>query len=182
MKEVVKVEQVIVTDSVIRKAKQSDAQSIADIYNHYIAHTVITFEDSSVSDEDIAHRIQETQDAGLPWIVAQHADNVVGYAYASKWKGRCAYRYAVEVTVYLSPNVVAKGLGTALYRALFAELKAMSIHVAMGGISLPNPASIALHEKFGMKKVAHFEQVGYKFDQWVDVGYWQAILHDDLPA
>ena len=94
----------------------------------------------------------------------------------SVWEGRCAYRYAVEVTVYLSPNAVSQGLGSRLYTELFAQLRAKSMHVAMGGIALPNPASIALHEKFGMKKVAHFEQVGFKFDQWVDVGYWQIIF------
>lgn len=160
----------------IRPVQVSDAHGIVEIYNHYIANTVITFEESTLSAAEMAERIEESAQVDLPWLVAQQGEEIVGYAYASKWKGRCAYRFAVEVTVYLSPNVVSKGLGTALYEELFDQLRGKSMHVAMGGISLPNPASIALHEKFGMRKVAHFEQVGFKFGQWVDVGYWQVIL------
>ena len=157
----------------IRSVKQSDADVIVEIYNHYVANTVVTFEDKAVSSAEMRDRITETLSADLPWFVAEQAGSVIGYAFASKWKGRCAYRFAVEVTVYLSPSSVAKGVGSALYEVLLTHLRGNSIHVAMGGIALPNPASIALHEKFGMKKVAHFEEVGFKFNKWVDVGYWQ---------
>ena len=157
----------------IRKVEHSDADAICEIYNYYVANTVVTFEEEPVSSTEMRVRIAETLSAELPWFVAEHAGNIIGYAFASKWKGRCAYRFAVEVTVYLSPNSVSNGLGTKLYEALFSSLKEKSMHVAMGGIALPNPASIALHEKFGMRKVAHFKEVGFKFDNWVDVGYWQ---------
>lgn len=160
----------------IRDATTDDAAQIAAIYNHYIAHTIVTFEEDPVTSDDIAQRITETQEQALPWLVCVDDENVVGYAYASKWKGRCAYRYSVEVTVYLDPKHTAAGLGSKLYAALFARLTASGYHVAIAGISLPNPASIALHEKFGMHKVAHFEQVGFKFADWVDVGYWQCQL------
>ncbi len=160
----------------IRKVKLSDAESIAEIYNHYIHNTIVTFEEEAISSDEMQGRISESNSFDLPWFVAQENESILGYAYASKWKGRCAYRFSVEVTVYLSPQAVSKGLGTELYQQLFASLKEKSIHVAMGGISLPNQASIALHEKFGMEKVAHFKQVGYKFGEWIDVGYWQVIL------
>lgn len=160
----------------IRDATTNDAAQIAAIYNHYIAHTIVTFEEDPVAADDIAQRITETQQQALPWLVCVDDEKVVGYAYASKWKGRCAYRYSVEVTVYLDPKHTAAGLGSKLYAALFARLTASGYHVAIAGISLPNPASIALHEKFGMHKVAHFEQVGFKFADWVDVGYWQCQL------
>jgi phosphinothricin acetyltransferase len=161
---------------VIRPAIATDADSIARIYNHYILNTIITFEEQAVSAQEMAERIAEVTSASLPWLVAEDDGRIVGYAYASKWKGRCAYRFSVESTVYLDPDCVGKGYGTRLYESLFASLRECGMHVVIGGIALPNPASIALHEKLGMKKVAHFGEVGFKFDKWIDVGYWQATL------
>ena len=161
----------------IREIQLTDAPAVAEIYNYYIEHTSITFEEEIISSNDIESRIKELCLSGLPWLVIEENSAVVGYAYASKWKGRCAYRFSVETTVYLSHKATTKGLGSKLYTQLFSILKEMSIHIAIGGISLPNPASIALHEKFGMKKVAHFEEVGFKFGSWVDVGYWQVNLN-----
>ncbi|MEX1033596.1 MAG: N-acetyltransferase family protein, partial [Cellvibrionaceae bacterium] len=146
----------------IRNASSEDAKAIARIYNHYIANTVITFEETELSSSDIAERLAENALADLPWFVAERDEKVVGYAYASKWKGRCAYRYSVEATVYLSPDVTGQGFGTKLYEMLFSELKARSFHAVIGGIALPNEASVALHETMGMKKVAHFNEVGFK--------------------
>ena len=125
---------------------------------------------------EMLQRLSDNLDADLPWLVAEQGQEVVGFAYASKWKGRTAYRYSVEVTVYLSHLMTSKGFGSALYTKLFDILRGKSIHVVLGGISLPNEASIALHEKFGMTKVAHFEEVGHKFGHWVDVAYWQGKL------
>jgi len=160
----------------IRAAELSDAKALSDIYNHYVLNTVVTFEEEPVSTAEMASRLSDTLGADLPWLVVEDHSQVVGFAYASKWKGRCAYRYSVEVTVYLSHLVIGKGIGSTLYSRLFELLRAESIHVVLGGISLPNDASIALHEKFGMKKVAHFDEVGYKFGNWVDVAYWQGKL------
>jgi phosphinothricin acetyltransferase len=154
----------------------SDAQAISDIYKYYITDTTITFEEQPVSAAQMAGRIQEILAASLPWLVIEQSGRVVGYAYASKWKARSAYRYSVETSVYLQHGIAGKGLGSQLYQALFDALKARGFHVAIGGIALPNEASVALHEKFGMQKVAHFEQVGFKFGQWIDVGYWQKVL------
>jgi len=101
---------------------------------------------------------------------------VLGYAYASKWKSRCAYRYAVESSIYLAPDATGRGLGTRLYVALIDALRAKSVHTIIGGIALPNPASVALSEKLGFRKIGQFEQVGWKFEKWIDVGYWELIL------
>lgn len=160
----------------IRPATAEDAAVLASIYNHYIANTVITFEEETISPEEMKDRMNEVTAAKLPWLVAEETGKVVGYAYASKWRGRCAYRFSVESSAYLACESVSKGWGTKLYTALFAALREKSIHAVIGGIALPNPASVALHEKFGMKKVAHFPEVGFKFKRWVDVGYWQATL------
>ena len=160
----------------IRPAGTQDAAALAAIYNHYIVKTIVTFEETAISAEDMKLRLGEVAAAKLPWLVAEEGGKVTGYAYASKWKGRCAYRYSVESSVYLAPDAVSRGWGTKLYTALFAALRETSIHAVIGGISLPNAASVALHEKFGMKKVAHFSEVGYKFKQWIDVGYWQTTL------
>jgi len=161
---------------VIRQATGSDSQRIADIYNHYITSSVVTFEEQTVTAADIAGRIEETKAGQLPYLVAESDGEIVGYAYASKWKGRCAYKFSVEVTVYLAPDATARGHGSRLYEVLFAELRQRSYHVAIAGIALPNPVSVALHERFGMEKVAHFKEVGFKFGHWVDVGYWQVKL------
>lgn len=160
----------------IRSASAKDAAEIARIYNHYVAATCITFETDPVAVCDMAGRIAETLAAPLPWLVAESAEGLTGYAYASKWKGRCAYRFSVESTVYLSRDHTGKGIGEALYSELIAQLRRLSMHTVIGGIALPNRASVALHERLGFKKVAHFEQVGFKQDRWVDVGYWQLLL------
>ena len=160
----------------IRAAKSTDAQMIADIYNYYIETSVVTFEEQAISLDDIAIRIEETGREKLPYLVLELDDQITGYAYASQWKGRCAYRYTVEVTVYLSPDVGGRGYGSRLYESLFLQLAELGFHIAIAGISLPNDASIALHEKFGMEKVAHFKEVGFKFGNWVDVGYWQCVI------
>lgn len=160
----------------IRDAVKGDSEAIARIYNHYIENTAISFEEKPVSGAVIQARIESVQSAGLPWIVVVEGDTVMGYAYATKWKERSAYRFAVEASVYLSNQAHGRGLGAKLYETLFSKLKESGIQTVIGGITLPNPASVALHEKMGMKKVAQFEKVGFKFEQWHDVGYWQLIL------
>lgn len=160
----------------IRGATAEDANGIAEIYNHYIAESTATFEETPVAAHAMRDRLVKTAADKLPWIIVEENEKIIGYAYASKWNGRCAYRYSAEVTVYLAPNSIGNGVGTQLYHQLFAELRQRSYHVAIAGISLPNRASIALHEKFGMQRVALFSEVGYKFGRWIDVGYWQLKL------
>jgi len=160
----------------IRPAQASDAAKIAEIYNHYVLNTAVTFETDAVSAAEMVDRIAGVAAAELPWLVAVESEQVLGYAYATRWRARAAYRHSVEVTVYLHQDARGRGLGSDLYCALFTRLQQQSIHAVIGGIALPNDASVHLHEKLGMKQVAHFEQVGHKFDRWIDVGYWQLIL------
>jgi phosphinothricin acetyltransferase len=159
----------------IRIANVGDAAQLCEIYNHYVLNTNVTFEEQAVTVEEMASRVQETL-SSLPWLVVEDDSQVLGFSYASKWKGRCAYRYSAEATVYLRPDATGKGLGTQLYLELLKELKDRSLHTVMGGIALPNDASVALHEKLGFSKVAQFRQVGHKFGNWIDVGYWQLLF------
>jgi len=108
-----------------------------------------------------------------PYLVAEKDAAIVGYSYADHWHERCSYRLSVETTVYLAPEHTGAGLGTALYARLLEDLGAAGFHCAIGGIALPNPASVALHEKLGFERAALFREVGRKFDRWIDVGYWQ---------
>jgi L-amino acid N-acyltransferase YncA len=162
--------------TMIRSVLDTDLDRVAEIYNHYILHTTVTFEEEPVTAREMASRAQDVQASSLPWLVAEEDDAVLGFAYATKWKVRAAYRHSVEITIYLDPKVKRRGIGSQLYTALFSNLKQQSKHAVIGGIALPNDESIALHEKFGMKKVAHFEQVGFKFNRWIDVAYWELVL------
>jgi L-amino acid N-acyltransferase YncA len=161
----------------IRQATMDDAAQLFDIYNHYVLETPITFEEQPVTIEDMVQRIQDTLQS-LPWLVWDQGQRLLGFCYASKWKGRCAYRYSLESTVYLRPDAVGRSVGSQLYGALLDELRQRQFHTVIGGIALPNPASVALHEKYGFEKVAQFKQVGNKFGEWIDVGYWQLLLVD----
>ena len=159
----------------IRDANAADAQAIAEIYNHYIENTIVTFEETPVTADEMWSRMSVDR-GDFPWLVFEEEGTILGSAYASKWKGRCAYRHSAESSVYLDHQAVGKGVGTTLYTKLLEELKDRSIHTVIGGIALPNAASVALHEKLGFTKVAHFKEVGRKFETWIDVGYWQRKL------
>jgi L-amino acid N-acyltransferase YncA len=161
---------------IVRAAEQPDSSAIADIYNHYVAETVITFEEEPVKVAEMARRIQDVWSSSLPWLVAEQNGQIVGYAYAAPWKTRSAYRFSVEISVYVANSSMGRGIGSMLYSDLFSILETLGIHAVIGGIALPNDASVALHEKFGLAKVAHFQQVGFKFNRWVDVAYWERIL------
>lgn len=160
----------------IRRATPEDAAPICAIYNPYVAGTTISFEEAPVSAADMAQRIVDVDAAGLPWLAAWRDGRLVGYAYATRWRVRPAYRSSVESTVYLDPQECGRGTGAALYRALLDALRTLDVHMVIGGIAQPNPASVALHEKLGFRKVAHFSEVGRKFGRWVDVGYWELRL------
>ena len=163
----------------IRATKATDAGAIADIYNHYVENSTITFEEAAVTAGEIAKRIEDVYSNDLPWYLAVAGKTVVGYAYATPWKSRSAYRFSAEVTVYVAQGHGSRGIGTRLYRVLLSRLR-KRVHTVIAGIALPNPASVALHERLRFEKVAHFSQVGFKMDQWVDVGYWQLTLNANI--
>jgi phosphinothricin acetyltransferase len=156
----------------IRPVIAQDIPSICEIYNHYIGNTFITFETETISTDEMEKRI-EAVIASYPLLVLTEQNKVQGYAYALRWKARPAYKYSVESSIYLAVGAQGKGFGTQLYKDLLSELKHLGVHTVIGGIALPNDASVALHEKLGFLKVAHFKEVGFKFTRWIDVGYWQ---------
>jgi phosphinothricin acetyltransferase len=162
--------------NLVRPATAADAEAIARIYNYYVANTVITFEEEAVPAPDMGARIAEAQSLSLPWLVAEVEGAIVGYAYARRWRPRSAYKYSAETTIYLERGYEGRRIGTTLYSALLPLLRERGIHVAIGGVALPNEASVALHEKLGFERVATFRQVGFKHDRWVDVAYWQLLL------
>lgn len=157
-------------------AQWDDATGVCEIYNWFIVHSTATFEETCITVDEMQRRMDIVASVGLPWWVARRGSQILGYAYANRWKERSGYRFSVETTVYLAHDQAGNGLGSRLYTKLFEELKQQGYRTAIGGIALPNPASVALHEKMGMHKVAHFESVGFKHDRWIDVGYWQKSL------
>ncbi|WP_426105977.1 arsinothricin resistance N-acetyltransferase ArsN1 family B [Massilia sp. TSP1-1-2] len=164
----------------LRDATADDACAIAAIYNHFVRTTTISFEEEPVSEADMQMRIAAVHSAALPWLVATIDGKVAAYAYATPWRVRPAYRFSVESSVYVAPEAARHGLGRALYGALFERLRNAGRHLVIGGIALPNDASIGLHESMKFDKVAHFSEVGFKFGRWVDVGYWQLRLQAPL--
>lgn len=160
----------------VREARDADATRIAAIYNHYVVDDIATFETEPVAAADMAARMAAVVEAGLPWLVAARDGAIAGYAYAARWRPRAAYRRSVEVSVYLAQDATGRGLGRALYERLLDALRERGVHAAIGGVALPNAASVALHERLGFVQVAHFREVGHKFGRWIDVGYWQLRL------
>ena len=159
----------------IRAPRPEDAAAVCRIYNFFVTETTVTFATDPVPEAAMRESILAVSDK-FPWLIWEDKGEVLGYAAAGEWKSRCAYRYSVETTVYLAPDAAGRGIGTALYGELLGQVEMAGHHSALGGIALPNPASIALHEKLGFTKVGHLKEVGRKFDQWVDVGYWQKIF------
>lgn len=161
----------------IRAALPEDAPAVAALYNHYVLHDHATFETEPVAPDDMAARMAAVAAAGLPWLVAEQATAIRGYAYATPWRTRAAYRHSVEVSVYVAHDGIGGGIGRALYQRLLAALRERGdIHAVIGGVALPNAASVALHERLGFVQVAHFRETGQKFGRWIDVGYWQLLL------
>jgi len=161
---------------IVRPALPDDAVEIAYIYNHYIATSHATFEVEPIDGGEMLHRMEEGWDGGYPFLVAEDDRAIMGYAFGRPFRQRHAYLHSIEVAVYTRPGSDDQGIGSMLYDGLLTVVKAAHYHAAIAGISLPNDASIGLHEKFGFEKVAHFREVGRKFDRWIDVGYWELIV------
>jgi len=155
----------------IREGIHSDAKTISEIYNHYILHSIITFETETIAPEEIIIRMEKYKQVG-PYLVYEDNGEVVGYAYVSRFRDRKAYENSIESTIYLKDGLGGKGIGSKLYAELLARVS-LNYHVIVAGIALPNDASVRLHEKCGFKKIGHFSEVGRKFDEWIDVGFWQ---------
>ncbi len=167
----------------IRVATVADAPEVASIYRPYVEHTAISFETEPPDEVEIARRMKATLEK-YPWLVCEEAGRLLGYAYATEHKTRAAYRWAADVSVYLHQDAHRRGLGRGLYTALFALLRVQGLVNAYAGITLPNPKSVGLHEGLGFRSVGVYERVGFKFDAWLDVGWWQLALqpHPLAPA
>jgi phosphinothricin acetyltransferase len=157
---------------------ERDAAACAAIYAPSVESTPISFELEPPDAAEFAHRI-EKYSATHQFLVAETGGEVVGYAYACRWRDRPAYDWAVEVSVYVDAARKGEGIGGALYVELLDRLRAQRFHVAVAGITLPNPASIALHERLGFESIGALREVGWKVGGWHDVGYWQLLLRPD---
>ena len=159
----------------IRSVRISDAKDIIDIYNYYILNTNVTFEEEELTIKDMEDRIRE-KTKSHPWIVYEDDNKVIGYAYLSQWHNKAAYKFSNEASIYLDINSRGKKIGIKLYEELLRLAKEYNIHTIVAGITIPNEASIGIHEKLGFEKIAEFKEIGFKNNQWLDVGYWQKVL------
>jgi L-amino acid N-acyltransferase YncA len=159
----------------IRAAREADAPELLSIYEPYVLGTAITFEMDVPSAAEFAGRIAKTL-AQYPYLVALGEGEILGYAYASAFKERAAYEWAVETSVYVRMGARGRGVGAALYRALEEVLSGMNVLNLNACITCPNPQSIGFHEKFGYKTVAHFTKCGYKLGAWHDIVWMEKLI------
>lgn len=164
----------------IRMVTRDDAAQILEIYEPIVLETPISFELAPPSIDEMCARIARVT-AQYPWLVCEIDGAVAGYVYGSRWRERAAYQWSAEVTAYVHPGHQRAGIGRGLYTALFDVLTAQGYRMALGGIALPNPASVRLHESVGFTHVGVYRAVGYKFGVWHDVGWWQRPLHAPDP-
>jgi L-amino acid N-acyltransferase YncA len=165
----------------IRRAREHDASGVAAIYGPIVRDTATSFEIDPPGADEIARRI-ETIGAAAPWLVCEVDGSLAGYAYAGSHRVRAAYRWSVDVSVYVDPGQLRRGVGAALYTALLDTLERQGFHRAYAGITLPNRASVALHQALGFRAVGVYREVGYKCGAWHDVGWWEReIAHGGDP-
>jgi phosphinothricin acetyltransferase len=155
-----------------------DAGRCAAIYAPYVTDSVISLEEAAPTAAEIAARIEWTSSTH-PWLVAEDAGEVIGYAYGSQHRERTCYRWAADVTVYVDPRHHRRGAGRTLYEALFDLLARQGFRIACAGVTLPNDASVRLHEALGFEPVGVYRRIGFKFGAWWDVGWWQRPLGPD---
>jgi L-amino acid N-acyltransferase YncA len=159
----------------VRAASEADAAAIAAIYAPYVRDTAVSFEAEPPSAAVMGKRLAKTLETH-PWLVAVSDDGVGGFAYAGKHRERAAYRWTVDVTVYVSDEMGRRGIGRALYRVLLDVLRRQGFRSAFAEIVLPNPGSVRLHESSGFKLIGIHKDVGFKLGRWHDIGYWRIGL------
>lgn len=160
----------------LRAATAADAATLAAIYAPYVTDSIVSFETEPPSPDDFRARVEAAGDR-YPWIVAvDDGDEPAGYSYATAFRARPAYRFVVETSVYLAPRALRQGIGERLYRSLLATLEAQGFAQAIGAITLPNPGSVALHQKLGFQPAGTYRDVGWKMGGWHSVSLWQRRL------
>ena len=160
----------------IRVALPEDAGAVSAIYAPYVAETAISFELDPPDAAEMATRMARMAEAH-PWLVFEQGGEVIGYAYAGRHSDRAAYGWSVNVTVYVAGGAHRQGVGRALYQRLLRILDLQGFHTAYGGITLPNPGSVGLHEACGFRPIGVYPEVGFKFGAWHDVGWWGLRLN-----
>jgi len=161
--------------STIRFATRKDAGQIVEIYAPFCVGTSVSFETEPPSLAEMRQRINKTLKV-FPWVVCEHRGQILGYAYAGRHRERAGYRWSVDVSVYVRDGHRRKGLGRALYSSLFTILRLQGFYNIVAGITLPNPASVTLHESMRMRLVGVYQGIGFKCGEWHDVGWWQLSL------
>jgi phosphinothricin acetyltransferase len=158
----------------VRSAVLADLPALTAIYNHYVVHTPITFDVSTYEPEERRPWFDEHRASGRHrLLVADDRSDIVGYATTSRWRPKAAYDTTVESSVYVRHDAVGRGIGRQLYDALFEAIATEDVHTIVAGVALPNPASIALHERVGFRQVGVFREVGLKFGKFWDVAWFQ---------
>ena len=161
----------------VRYAESHDMSAIAALTNHFIAHTAIHFGTQLVSPPEMEAAWSKSR-ARYPWIVAEVDGSFAGYAKAGVWRDRAAYQWTPEVGIYVELSMHKRGVGTALYRTIIDLLHRQGFHSIVAGITLPNDASIRLHESVGFERTAVIRDAGFKLGRWHNVGFWQLTLRD----
>ena len=159
----------------IRVATPSDAAAVLEIYGPFCEDSPITFETRIPALAEMEGRIRDITER-FPWLICDNGTDVLGYAYAGPHRERAAYRWSVDVAIYMAGGYRGHGVGTALYTALFDVLRIQGFYKAYAGITLPNPASIQLHRRLGFELVGVYKQVGFKGGAWHDVSWWELTL------
>lgn len=159
----------------IRPLDIGDAQALLDIYNYYVLNSTATFDIEVLSLKTFIDKLNHIN-ADYPFIVFEEDNEILGYAYGSRFRPKPAYNYVVESTVYVKHTAHGKQIGTKLYAKLLSLLKEMNLHTVLGVLTIPNESSIKLHEKFGFEQVANLKEVGLKFGTWQNIGIWQLKL------
>ena len=160
---------------IIRNVLNSDIPQVVEILNHYVRNDSCTFQINTYSISEISEKIAEITKV-YPYIVMEEGNEVIGFAYASRWREKNAYDKSAETTIYLNPKHKYRGLGKILYQELIEQLREKNFRLLVACLTLPNPSSVRLHESLGFEKAGEFRDAGYKFNRWCDVGFWQKVL------
>ncbi|MEO8360425.1 MAG: N-acetyltransferase family protein [Vicinamibacteria bacterium] len=160
---------------VIRDAVPSDAEGILEVYRPFVLDTAVSFEMTPPTVDEMRERIGSAQ-SRWSWLVADDGGVIAGYAYASAFRARVAYKWTAETSAYLLPGYRGRKIASRLYRRLFDVLIAKGFCNAYAGIAMPNDASVAFHQAMGFTEVGTFHRAGWKFDQWHDVSWWERAL------
>ena len=166
----------------IRLAQEADAAAIAEIYRPYVEDSRVSFEEKAPDAAEMARRCVGDRPGFHPWLVAEEAGQLLGYASSSPFRARPAYRWSVETSIYLAANAHGRGLGKQLLSTLTDLLERQGYVTAIGAIALPNDASVRLHEALGFVHAGTYRGTGFKLGQWIDVGLWQKELAPRSPA